>query len=94
MAITGWSTGTLRFTALNDSTAIPMVIENIRYYSSTGGAGKTCILRERNGSASVFFRGRVSASYGLAPASYIEGKLVRGVVATSLPEGYLEIDLK
>lgn len=94
MAVTGWSTGTLRFTALNDSTAIPIVIENIRYYSSTGGAGKTCILKEKAGSGAVFFRGRVSASYGLAPASYIEGKFVRGVIATSLPEGYLEIDLK
>lgn len=94
MAITGWSTGTLKVTAINDSTAIPVVIENIRYYSSTGGPGKMGRLKEKAGSKAEFFRGRVSASYGLAPASFIDGKLVRGFVVTSCPEGYFEIDLK
>ena len=94
MAFTGWSVGTLYSNTQGDSTATPLVIENIRYISSTGGPGKTAKIREKGNDGATFFRGRVSASYGMAPASYIDGKLVHGIVVESLPEGFIEIDLK
>ena len=92
MAFTGWSVGTLYTMSQGSSTATTLVIENIRYNSSSGGVGKTAKIKERGGAA--FFRGRVSASYGLAPASFTDGKLVHGIVVESLPEGFIEIDLK
>jgi len=91
---TGLSSGTLYTATQGASISTPLVIENIRYVSGTGGAGKTAKIYERSGSGAVFFQGRVSASYGLAPATYHDGKLVRGIIVKSLPEGYLEIDLK
>jgi hypothetical protein len=92
MAFTGFTTGTLYTATQGTSTATTLVIENIRYNSSTGGAGKRARIKDKVSGGEIFNQ-RVSGSYGLAVASYANGKLAHGIIVTSLPEGFLEIDL-
>ena len=92
MAFKGFTSGTLYTSVALTSTAQTLIIENIRYNSGTGGAGKQCRIRDRTTGAEIFNQ-RVSGSYGLAVASYANGRLAHGIIVTSLPEGFLEIDL-
>lgn len=92
MAFTGFSVGTWYTSTQGTSTSMRCVIDKIRYYSSTGGIGKKCQISDKDGV--VFFRGRVTGSYGFAPAAFEEGKLVNGMIVMSLPEGYVEIDVR
>jgi hypothetical protein len=92
MAFKGFTTGTLYSATQLESTGSTLIIENIRYNSSTGGAGKRCRILDKKTNAEIFNQ-RVSGSYGLAVASYATGRLAHGIVITSLPEGFVEIDL-
>ena len=93
MAFTGYTTGVLYSATQGETHTGPLIIDNIRYVSSTGGAGQTCRVATDQ-STSWLARLTVSASYGLDVNKWDKGVHVDGLQVLSLPEGYVEITLR